>query len=206
VSQIAFIVGPVALICLWPLMFAGQGGGQRAEPSTSSAEAEIYAVDPVHSSNWFRIRHLNVAHFYGRFNELEGTFALSEADPAACAFDIRVKAESIDTHNIDRDKHLKSAEFFDVEKYPLITFKSRNVRRVDSGTLEVTGELTLRGVSKPLTVKLERTGTGRGMRGEHRAGFETAFEIRRSEFGMTGLMSSLGDDVRLTFSIEGVRQ
>ncbi len=191
---------------------------QQAEPqgqTTKAAETQpvrpegaggTYKIDPVHSSNWFRIRHLNVANFYGRFNKVEGSFVLDDANPTAGTLDVQVKVETIDTNNADRDKHLKSAEFFDAAQHPTIAFKSKAVTKLNERDYEVRGELTLRGVTRPLTVKLTRTGSGPGLRGEFRTGLETSFEIKRSEFGMTALMGGLGDEVLLTFSFEGVRQ
>jgi len=176
------------------------------ESGTATPSAAIYDVDPVHSSVIFRIKHLSVAYFYGRFNEVAGTFAFDDRDPAHSTFDLQVKVASIDTNNADRDKHLKSAEFFDLERYPLITFKSRSARKTGENTLEVRGDLTLRGVTRALTVTVERSGCGAGMRGEQRCGWETTFEIRRSEFGMTALLGPVGDEVRLLVSVEGVRR
>ncbi len=193
-----------SVLLLGRLALVSAQGGQEGSPTASAGVA--YEVDPVHSALIFRIKHLNVAYFYGRFNEIEGTFVLDDADPARCEFDLRVKVASIDTNNADRDKHLKSADFFDFEHHPLITFKSRSVKKTGDNTLEVTGELTLRGVTKPLTVKVERTGCGPGMRGEQRCGWETTFEIRRSDFGMTALLGPVGDEVRLLVGIEGVRR
>jgi polyisoprenoid-binding protein YceI len=196
-------VGVVLVVAaLLPLMT----GQKTADAPKSAGGTETYKVDPVHSSNWFAIKHLNVANFYGRFNEVDGTIVVSESDPAACLFDIQIKADSVDSHNPARDKHLKSADFFDVEKFPQITFKSSAVKKAGEQAYEVKGDLTLHGVTKPLTVKVERTGAGLGMKGEYRAGFETRFDIQRSDFGMTTMLNGLGDEVRLTVSIEAVRQ
>jgi len=191
-----------AAAVLLPLLTAQKA----AETTAPAGGAETYTIDPVHSNTWFRIRHLNISNFYGRFNETEGTIAINDADPAACSLDARVKVASVDTHNADRDQHLKSAEFFEVEKYPLIAFKSTAFRKVGEQMYEVKGDLTLHGVTRPLAVKLERTGSGPGMKGEYRAGFETTFEIKRSDFGMTQLLGGVGDDVRLIVSVEATRQ
>ena len=94
----------------------------------------------------------------------------------------------------------------DVEKYTEITFKSTAVKKTGEQTYDVTGNLTMHGVTKPLTVKLERTGAGPGMKGEYRGGCETTFEVKRSDFGMNTMIGPLGDEVRLTFSLEGIRQ
>lgn len=181
------------------------GWAQKSDPTPADATG-TYDVDAVHSSVVFRIKHLNVAYFYGRFNEIEGTFTLDDADPTRSRFDLQVKVASVDTANADRDKHLKSADFFDLEQFPLITFKSRSVKKVGETTLEVAGDLTLHGVTKPLTVKIERTGSATGMRGEFRGGWETVFEIKRSDFGMTKLIGPVGDEVRLLIGVEGIRQ
>ncbi len=177
-----------------------------ATQPTKTGGDGTYKIDPVHSSNWFRIRHMNVANFYGRFNEVAGDFVLEDAHPAACAINVQVKVDSVDTNNADRDKHIKSAGFFDAEQYPTMAFKSLVVTKLNERDYEVRGELTFRGVTRPLTVKLTRTGAGPGMRGEFRTGLETSFEIKRSEFGMTVQMAGLSDEVLLTFSFEGVRQ
>ena len=128
------------------------------------------------------------------------------ANPAGSAFDIQVNVDTIDTHNEGRDKHLKSPEFFDAAKYPTIAFKSKSVKKTGESTFEATGDLTLHGETRPLTVKIERTGAGPGMKGEHRSALETTFDIKRSEFGMKTMIGPLGDDVRLNVSIEGVRE
>ena len=192
----------VALATLIPLAVAqtGQPAGQPA------AGPQTYQIDPVHSSNWFRIRHLNVANFYGRFNETAGTIVVDDANPAACSLEAQVKVDSVDTHNADRDKHLKSPDFFDAPQFPLITFKSSGpFRKAGPETYEVKGDLTLHGVTRPLALELVQTGVGPGMKGETRAGFETAFEIKRSDFGMKNMLG-LGDDVRLNISVEAVRK
>ncbi len=173
-----------------------------APPSASGT----YRLDPVHSSNVFRIKHLNVANFYGRFNEMSGTFTLDDAAPENSRFEVTIKTASVDTNHPDRDKHVRSAEFFDVEKYPEMTFRSKAVKSAGENLLDVSGELTFRGVTRPLDVRIERTGSGPGLRGEFRAGFETTFTIKRSDFGMTALLTGLSDEVRITVSVEGVRQ
>jgi len=187
-----------------PLIVLAAEPTESAEPAPRGAE--IYDVDPVHTSLWFRIKHLNVAYFYGRFNDVSGTFAFDDSDPTQNRFDITAQATSIDTAHKGRDDHLRSEEFFAVEKHPTITFQSRSVKALGKDEFEVEGALTLRGITKPLTVKLERTGRGPGMRGEYRSGFETTFTIKRTDFGMDALLPALGDEVRLTVAVEGIRK
>lgn len=185
------------------VLLAGCATPQRAG---RPAAGEQFKVDAVHSSIGFRIEHLHVAFFHGRFNDVVGTFAFDQADPSNTVLDIRVRAASIDTHNGLRDRHLKSAEFFDVGKFKEITFRGSGANRLDEHRFNIAGDLTLHGVTRPLTVTVTRTGTGPGMRGEQRSGFETFFEIKRSDFGMNAMPNLLGDDVTLTVSIEGVRK
>jgi polyisoprenoid-binding protein YceI len=177
-----------------------QAGGEGA------STAETYKVDPVHSTVLFRIKHLNLSYVHGRFNDVAGTFSFDDEDPSAGSLDIEVPVAKIDTNNAERDKHLKSPDFFDAERFPLITFKSRSVKKVGEQTYEVGGELALHGVTKPLTVKLERIGSGKDPWGGYRTGFETTFTIKRSDFGMTNVIGPVGDEVRLTVAIEGVRR
>lgn len=175
------------------------------EPAKAADLAGSYKVDGVHSSNVFRIKHLDTAYFYGRFNDCDGEFTLDPADPDKCRFDIRLKVVSVDTANSGRDDHLRSEEYFDAEKHPQITFKSKSAKKAGGSALEVSGDLTLRGVTKPLTATVELTGSGKGFRGEFRAGWETTFTIKRSDFGMTAGQGALSDDVRITISVEGIK-
>lgn len=167
--------------------------------------AETYKVDGVHSSVLFRIKHLGVSFAYGRFNEIAGEFAFDDEDPGDCTFNITVKTDSFDTNNADRDKHIKGEEFFDVEKYPEMSFKSTKVTKSE-GKYEVTGDMTFHGVTKSIKVKLERTGSAKDPWGGHRVGFETTFTIKRSDFGLKAALDALSDEVRITVSIEGLRQ
>lgn len=169
--------------------------------ATDTTASATYRVDHTHSSVIFAIKHMNVANFYGRFNEIEGTFTVGDNG----AFDIKVPTASIDTNSEGRDKHLKSPEFFNVEQHAEMQFKSRTVRAAGD-KLEVEGDLTLLGKTQPLRVTLNKTGEGKGPRGEERCGFETEFTIKRSDFGMTAMMNGLGDEVRLIISVEGVKQ
>ncbi|MFO0838315.1 MAG: YceI family protein [Phycisphaerae bacterium] len=172
----------------------------------TTAAGDTYKVDSVHSSVMFRIKHMNVSYSYGRFNDISGTFSYDSAKPESSTFEIQVKTASVDTNNEGRDKHLRSAELFDAEKHPTISFTSKSVKKSGENKLEVTGDLSFHGVTKPLTTTIEFTGSGPGMRGETRGGIETVFTIKRGEFGMNGLKDGLGDEVRLMVSVEGVKK
>jgi len=166
------------------------------------AFAGTFTVDKVHSAVMFRVKHANASYAYGRFNDISGSFTIDEANPAACAFDFTVKVDSIDTANAARDGHLKGTDLFNAKQFPLITFKSKKVTSAGKGTYDVEGDLTLHGVTKPITVKIEHTGTAQ-MKGATIAGIETTFKIKRSDFGMKNMLNMLGDEVTVTVSSEG---
>jgi polyisoprenoid-binding protein YceI len=169
-----------------------------------SKAADTYKVDPVHSTVIFRIKHMNVSYFNGRFDEISGTITLNEQSPAESALDLKLTATSVDTADPKRDQHIKGPDFLNVKQFPAITFKSKQISKNSSGSYDVTGDLTLHGVTKPITVKLEQTGQGRGPRG-YVAGFETTFTVKRSDFGMSNMLEMLGDEVRMTVDIEASR-
>ena len=172
-------------------------------PSASSPKAETFEVDPVHSVVIFRIKHLNVSAFYGRFNEVKGSFTVD--DGGAGAVDITIVAASVDTANARRDGHLKSPDFFSAKQFPEITFKSKSLKKLEGNRYEAKGTLSLHGVSKEITVALERIGSGEAMNA-YRTGFEGTFTIKRSDFGMKWRLDMLGDEIRVIMGIEGMRK
>jgi len=167
--------------------------------------ADAYKVDGGHSNVIFRIKHLNAAWFYGRFNEISGTFLVDDADASKNVIDIEVKAESVDAKMDKLNEHLKSADFFSVREFPTISFKSTAISKGEEGKIKATGNLTLHGVTKEIGVELEPTGPVSDPRGGQRAGFEAIFTIKRSDYGMNFMPEQLGDEVRLIVSIEGKR-
>ena len=167
--------------------------------------ADNYKVDPVHSSVIFRVQHLGVSYFYGRFNDKDGTIAVDESDPTKDSFDVSVKTASLDSGNPARDKHLKSADFFSAEEFPAISFKSTAVKAAGDNKLELTGDLMLHGQTKSITVDMDRTGSKDTQMG-HRTGFEGKFTIKRSDYGMSKMLDAVGDEVTLMISIEAVKQ
>jgi polyisoprenoid-binding protein YceI len=169
------------------------------------AAAESYAADPVHSSLVYRVKHMNAAYFWGRFNNITGSFSIDEANPAQCQFEFQVKADSVDTGNPKRDQHLKSPDFFNVVQFPTIGFKSQSVAKSGDG-YEVVGDLTLHGVTKPVTVKVVPTGKGKGPGGQPVAGIEATLMLKRTDFGMSNMVGPLGDEVWVTVGVEGRRK
>ena len=168
--------------------------------------AEAYKVDPVHSSSVFRIKHANAAYFWGRFNEPAGAFTLDEADPTKSSFTVELSADKIDTGNAKRDAHLKSPDFFNAKQYPAISFKSTSVKKGEGNTLQVTGNLTMHGVTKPVTANVELTGKGQFPPGVSRAGVEATLVVKMSDFEIKGMPGALSDEVKIVVSLEGVQQ
>lgn len=168
--------------------------------------AQEYAVDAVHSSIIFRIKHLDVSWAYGRFNDISGKFNLSDQPDAKNVIDISVKVGSVDTANEARDKHLKAADFFNVEKFPTAKFKSTKIESKGKGEFEVTGDLTLMGQTKSITFTATKTGEGKHPMGGEIQGFETTVTFKRSDFGMKGYIPMIGDEVTLRISMEGAKK
>ncbi len=164
---------------------------------------DTYKIDPVHSEVSFKVRHL-LAKVSGRFTKFSGTIKVDPADYSKSSVEVSIEATSINTDNEGRDKHLKSADFFDVEKFPALTFKSTSVKEVAKGKLEVTGDFTLRGVTKRITFPITNAGTQPGMKpGTVVAGFvDGALTINRNDFGIKYGPGILGDDVAISLNIE----
>lgn len=184
---------------LLPLLLIGGLAVALAAPAT-------YDVDPAHSSVTFEIGHLGIARIHGRFDQTEGTFVYDEAEPSNSKVDLTVQADSLYTGVQQRDDHVRSADFLDVEQYPTITFESTGVKRISRNIYAVQGDLTLHGTTKPITVHAVKTGEGEGMNGEWRAGFTTTFSIRRSDYGVDFMIPAVSDRMLLTVSLEGIRQ
>ena len=164
---------------------------------------DTYKIDPVHSEVSFKIRHL-LAKTSGRFTKFSGTVKVDTADISKSSVEVTIEAASINTDNADRDKHLKSPDFFDVEKYPTITFKSTSVKEVVKGKLEVTGDFTLHGVTRRITFPITNAGTQPGMQpGTVVAGFiDGALTINRNDYGIKTFPGVLGDEVAISLNVE----
>ncbi|MCX5176609.1 YceI family protein [Streptomyces virginiae] len=171
-----------------------------------------YVIDPAHSSIGFTVRHAMVTNVRGAFTEHEGTLHLDGADPARSTASIDVKIASVDTGIADRDGHLRSSDFFDAETFPLMTFRSTEARQLGGDAYRITGELTIKDVTRPLSIDLEFNGSATDPYGNERVGFEGSTEILRSDWGLTwnaaleagGVMVS--DKVKLTFDISAIKQ
>lgn len=169
--------------------------------------ADVYQVDGAHSFVTFRVKHMGIGYAYGRFNDLSGTFLFDSNSAVGLTFDMKIKADSVDTGNAKRDQHLKGPDFFNVKEYPTISFKSKEVRRYGEKGYDVSGDLELHGVVRPVTMRLDLVGSGKDPWGGYRSGFEGSFVIRRSEFGMKfGLDGGLSDEVQITVAFEGIKK
>jgi polyisoprenoid-binding protein YceI len=167
---------------------------------------DVYKIDPVHSQVGFKVRHF-MAKVSGRFTKFQGTLQVDPVDITKSSVEVRIDAASINTDNEARDKHLRSADFFEVEKFPTITFKSTAVREIAKGKLEVTGNLTLRGVSKQIAFPISNAGTREVRPGKVVAGFiDGALRINRMDFGIKYGPAVVGEDVDIELNVEAGKQ
>ena len=182
--------------------------------AATSALADVtgdYTVDVAHTRIGIRARHAMVTTVRGAFTSFTGTAHLDTADPAASSVTLRIDAASIDTGNADRDAHLRSADFLDVETFPEIVFVSTDVEQVDAETYAVTGDLTIRDTTRPVSVDFSLTGSAKDPFGNTRVGFEGALAIKRSDWGLTwntpldtgGVLVS--DRIQIEFDVSAVR-
>ena len=169
----------------------------------AQAAAETYEIDKVHSVVLFGVSHMDVGIVYGRFNDFAGTVVMNEDDPAASSINVTVQAASIDTGAVKRDDHLRSPDFFNVKQFPTITFKSKSVSKGSGGGFTVTGDLTLHGVTKSVSVPFRKIGEGDDPNGNHRVGWTANFSIERGDYGMD---YGGGGKVDLIIAFEGIRK
>lgn len=171
-----------------------------------------WVIDPAHTRLGFSSRHAMVARIRGAFNTVEGKVVVDAEDLSKTEVTITIDVDSVDTRTPDRDAHLRSADFFDVENYPTITFKSTGVDEVDGGSYIVNGDLTIRDITRPVSVPLELLGVDRDQTGALRAGFEGKRRIDRKDWGVTwnttldsgGLLVS--DKITLEFELSLIKE
>jgi polyisoprenoid-binding protein YceI len=170
------------------------------------ARADVYKTDPVHSAVVFKIHHFGAGYVWGTFAGPTGMITYDTADPSQTSFDLTVSVDTLDTRSENRDKDLKGPDFFDAKQFPTLTFKSTSVKKTSDTQMEVTGDLTVHGVTKSVTVTMDATGTGQGMQKETRSGWETTLTINRSDYGMTYDAPAIGDEVKIIIGLEGIKQ
>jgi len=195
---------PLAALALLTALAAPAAQAQAAAAKASGPRT--FNIDRNHSSFGFRIRHL-VSNVNGRFKDFAGTITYDPAKPENSSVDVTVQATSIDTDTPRRDDDLRSDNFFDVAKYPTLTFKSVSIQKKSASELTLTGDLTMHGVTKRITVPVDVLGT-MPFRGGEKAGFSTTFEVNRKDYGITWNRALdnggalLGDDVKVTINLE----
>ena len=171
-----------------------------------------YQIDYSHSTIQFSARHMMLSKTRGEFEKFSGTLNLNEENPAQSAVDVQVDASSINTRDEKRDEHLRSADFFDVATYPYLTFKSTKVDVLDRKRAKLSGDLTIRGVTKPVTLDVEYTGKSKSPWGTENYGFEAHTKINRKDWNLTwnvaletgGVLVS--DEINIDIELELVKQ
>jgi polyisoprenoid-binding protein YceI len=169
-------------------------------------------IDPVHSTAEFKVKHMMISNVKGQFTGVKGTLTLDESKVINSRVEASIDAASINTHEAQRDAHLKSADFFDVEKFPTLSFKSTRITRASDGDLAVAGDLTIHGVTRNVVFTVEGpTAPGKDPWGNTRVGLTATTKINRKDFGLTwnaaletgGIL--VGDDVTITLEVQFVK-
>ena len=180
--------------------------------TTTNTATTTWQIDPVHSEVEFSVRHLMISTVKGRFTDVQGTLQYNEADPTGSNVEVRIATASVDTRADQRDTHLRSADFFDAEHYPFMTFKSTRVERTGEGRGKLTGDLTIRGVTRPVTLDVKREGRGKDPWGGERLGFSATTVLNREAFGLTWNQALetggvvVGEEVKVSIEVEWVKQ
>jgi len=179
--------------------------------ATATPAVTTWKIDPSHSHIEFAVRHMMITTVRGRFGTVEGTVRLDETRPSFAEIDVRIDVASIDTREAQRDAHLRSADFFDVEKFPHITFTASKPIERTGGDLKLAGDLTIHGVTRPVVLDVTEEGRGKDPWGGERLGFSATTKIKRSDFGLTwnqaletgGVLVS--DDIKISLDLELVK-
>jgi polyisoprenoid-binding protein YceI len=179
-------------------------------PALALAAPSAWKVDPSHSQVGFAVKHLVISNVRGEFGAYQGKVVLDEADVTKSSVEATIDVNSLNTKVADRDAHLKSADFFDVAKYPSITFKSTKVAKAGPDRLQVTGDLTLHGVTKPVVLDVTTSPEVKGMFGETRRAFAATTRIQRKDYGLTWNKvveagPAVGDEVTISLDLEVVK-
>jgi polyisoprenoid-binding protein YceI len=180
-------------------------------PGLAAAEVSSWTIDPAHTSSQFSVRHLVISTVRGHFGKTTGTLSLDEKDLSKSAVEATIDVTSIDTRVADRDAHPKAPDFFDAAKYPTMTFKSTKVQKAGKGKLKVTGDLTIKGTTKPVVLDVSYTPAAiTDMRGASRRGFSASTKINRKDFGLNWSKvveagPVVGDEVTITIDAEVIK-
>lgn len=186
----------LAALTLGGALFAGQ------------ALAAEYAIDKPgqHAFINFKISHLGYSWLYGTFKDFDGSFSFDAANPEASKVSVTINTASVDSNHAERDKHLRGSDFLNVEAHPTATFESTAVASTGEGTADITGNLTLNGVTKPVVIKAKLLGEGKDPWGGYRAGFEGSTTLKLKDFDIQKDLGPASQEVELILSVEGIRQ
>ena len=176
-----------------------------------TATKTVWNIDPTHSEIQFKVKHLVISTVTGHFRQFEGTVETEGDDFATATIHFEADTTSVDTNQAQRDEHLRSAEFFDSEQYPKMTFQSTSMKKINDDTYTVTGDLTIKDVTKSVELKAEYGGSMTDFYGNYKSGFEISGKINRKEFGLTwGAVTEaggvvVGDEVKLALNVQIAR-
>lgn len=179
--------------------------------AATDAATSTWRIDPDHTQVWFSVRHMMFATVKGQFPGVSGELRLNERDPSKSEIEIEIDAATIDTRSEQRDQHLRSADFFDVENHPHLTFISRRVERVGGSKYRITGDLTIRGTTREIVLDAEETGRGKDPWGQEKIGFTAESSLDRKDYGLTwnqaleagGVLVS--DEVKISIDGQAIR-
>ena len=188
-----FLMGIFTLVSAFPAL---------AQGTTS------WQIDPAHANAQFTVRHMGISNVQGEFTKVTGSIVLNEQDPTKSSVTATVDMASVDTRNSDRDGDLKSANFFDVAKFPEMTFKSKSISRGADGKLQMTGDLSLHGVTKEVTFAIDGPSDAiKDPWGNTRRGASATTKIHRSDFGITKYPSTMvGEEINITLDVEFIKK
>lgn len=170
--------------------------------------ADKYLIDTkgAHAAINFSIQHLGYSYLTGRFNNFSGEFNYDPKNVAASSITVNIDTTSVDSNHAERDKHLRSPDFLNVEKFPKASFVSKKVVPGDDGEFDIVGDLTLNGVTKSITIEVDKVGEGKDPWGGYRAGFEGETEIALKDFNITKDLGPASQTVKLELHVEGIKQ
>lgn len=173
-----------------------------------AAEAAEYVIDTkgAHASINFRIKHLGFSWLTGRFDKFSGTFAFDDKNPDASKVKVEIDTASVNSNHGERDKHLRSADFLETDKYPTAAFESTSVKMTGDGKAEIAGKFTMRGITKDIVINAERVGGGSDPWGGYREGFTGTTKLVLSDFAIKKDLGPAAKEVELTLEVEGVRK
>jgi polyisoprenoid-binding protein YceI len=175
-------------------------------PAATLADSYVIDTDHAHAFIQFRIQHLGYSWLSGRFNKFSGAFDYDEKNPAAASVKVEIDTASIDTNHAERDKHLRSEEFLNVDKFPTARFESTAFKEHADGTATLEGKLTLHGVTRPISIAVEHVGHGPDPWGGYRRGFEGTTRIALADYDINYNLGPKSKELQLILSVEGIRQ